>query len=132
MKNSHSILIISLLVIIIAYLVYRDFINPTPIQQKEVIVTYGVPELIIPDTVLFAGERVPLEMPDVKERLDREFGVVPAHAEVGGGVVDRGAFVLHLGRLARHAEAVQEPRWHVELPEVLGAELGRHVPAERG
>lgn len=75
MKNSHSILIISLLVIIIAYLFYRDFINPIPVQQKEVIVTYGVPELVIPDTVLFAGERVPLEIPDVKERLDRELNV---------------------------------------------------------
>ena len=37
--------------------------------------SYGVPELVIPDTVMFAGERVPLEIPDVLERLDRELHV---------------------------------------------------------
>lgn len=75
MKNKLSLFILFLLAIIIGYLVYTDFINPKPIEQKEIIVSYGVPELIIPDTVLFAGERVPLEIPDVRERLDRELHV---------------------------------------------------------
>lgn len=75
MKNKLSLFILFLLAIIICYLVYTDFINPKPIEQKEIIVSYGVPELIIPDTVLFAGERVPLEIPDVRERLDRELHV---------------------------------------------------------
>lgn len=75
MKDKISIAILALLVVIIGYLVYRDFINPTPKEVTEVIVSYGVPELIIPDTVLFAGERVPIEIPHVRERLDRELHV---------------------------------------------------------
>ncbi len=75
MKNKLNILVISLLVFIIAYLVYTDFLNPTPLEKTEIIVSYGVPELLIPDTVYFAGERVPLEIPDVRERLDRELHV---------------------------------------------------------
>lgn len=75
MKNTINVGIILLLAGVIAYLVNRDYINPRPIENTEVIVSYGVPELIIPDTVLFAGERVPLEIPDVRERLDRELHV---------------------------------------------------------
>lgn len=75
MKNKLNLIILSLLASIIAYLVYTDFINPKPIEKKEIIVSYGVPQLVIPDTVLFAGERVPLEIPDVRERLDRELHV---------------------------------------------------------
>ncbi len=75
MKKIVNIFIYLLLVGIISYLVYRDYINPTPIENTEIIVTYGVPELVIPDTVMFAGERVPLEIPDVRERLDRELHV---------------------------------------------------------
>ncbi len=75
MKDKLSILVISLLAFIIAYLVYTDFINPTPLEKTEIIVSYGVPQLVIPDTVYFAGERVPLEIPDVLERLDRELHV---------------------------------------------------------
>ena len=29
----------------------------------------------LPDTIYFAGERVPMEIPDVKERLDREMHI---------------------------------------------------------
>ena len=75
MKNTSHIYIASLLAAVILYLVYTDFINPKPVENKEVVISYGVPELIIPDTVLFAGERVPLEIPDVRERLDRELHV---------------------------------------------------------
>lgn len=75
MKDKGNIIVLSLLALIIAYLVYTDFINPKPIEKKEIIVSYGVPQLVIPDTVLFAGERVPLEIPDVMERLDRELHV---------------------------------------------------------
>lgn len=76
MKNKiNIIIIISLLAAIICYLVYTDFINPKPIEKREIIVSYSVPQLIIPDTVMFAGERVPLEIPDVRERLDRELHV---------------------------------------------------------
>ncbi|MCG8308611.1 MAG: transglycosylase SLT domain-containing protein [Cytophagales bacterium] len=75
MKKVINPTIFFILAILIAYLVYTDFINPKPVEKKEIIVSYGVPELIIPDTVFFAGERVPLEIPDVRERLDRELHV---------------------------------------------------------
>ena len=75
MKDRVNIINLFLLVGIIGYLVYADFINPQPIEKKEVILSYGVPELEIPDTIYFAGERVPVEIPDVRERLDRELHV---------------------------------------------------------
>jgi len=75
LKNLFNKVIIILLVAIICYLIYSDYIHPKPVVNKEIIVTYGVPELAIPDTVYFAGERVPLEIPDVMERLDRELHV---------------------------------------------------------
>lgn len=75
MRNKTNIVIFLLLAVIIAWLLYRDLIHPRPYQKNEIIVTYGVPELEIPDTVFFAGERVPLEIPDVYERLDRELHV---------------------------------------------------------
>lgn len=75
MKDKLNIIVLSLLAFIIAYLVYTDFINPTPLEKTEIIVSYGVPQLVIPDTVYFAGERVPLEIPDVRERLDRELHI---------------------------------------------------------
>jgi len=69
--------LIALVIFIIGYLIYTDFINPKPteVEVKEVVVSYGVPDIRVPDTVFFAGERVPVEIPDVKERLDRELHV---------------------------------------------------------
>ncbi len=62
-----------------SYLIYRDFVAPDVPQTEpvvhEVALNYGVPELEIPDTVMFAGERVPIEIADVRERLDRELHV---------------------------------------------------------
>ena len=75
MKEKSNSIIIFFLVSIIAYLVYSNYPNPITIEKKEIIVSYGVPELVIPDTLFFAGERVPLEIPDVRERLDRELHV---------------------------------------------------------
>ena len=61
----------------IIYLFYRDHIavSETASQPKEIVVSYGVPALEIPEEVTFAGERVPLDDPDVRERLDRELHV---------------------------------------------------------
>jgi len=75
LKNRYNQIILLLVAGIIAYLIYTDFINPVPIEKKEIILSYGVPELEIPDTIYFAGERVPVEIPDVHERLDRELHV---------------------------------------------------------
>lgn len=77
MKNTPNIVIYVFLGAIIAYLVYTDYIQPEsePMEKQQIVVGYGVPEIVIPDTVYFAGERVPLEIPDVRERLDRELQV---------------------------------------------------------
>ena len=75
MKNAVSIVLSVLIVLIIGYIIYSDYINPKPTEVNEVVVSYGVPDFKIPDTVLFAGERVPLDIPDVRERLDREINV---------------------------------------------------------
>ncbi len=75
MKNKSNIILYALVFLVIGYLVYTDYIHPKPTEVKEVVLSYGVPDLIIPDTVYFAGERVPIEIPDVRERLDRELHV---------------------------------------------------------
>ena len=75
MKDKLYISVLIVLCAIVAYLLYKDATTSEPVKEKEVIVAYGVPELVIPDTVLFAGERVPTEIPDVRERLDRELHV---------------------------------------------------------
>jgi membrane-bound lytic murein transglycosylase D len=75
LKSKVYIFLSVLVFLIIGYLVYTDYINPRPTEIKEVVLSYGVPDLKIPDTVYFAGERVPVEIPDVRERLDRELHV---------------------------------------------------------
>jgi hypothetical protein len=61
---------------ILGYLMYMDsMVRRHAVPMKEVVVSYGVPALKIPREVHFAGERVPLEDPDVRERLDRELHV---------------------------------------------------------
>lgn len=58
------------------YTIYRDFVLPSGEEdKKEVQLVYGVMQLDLPDHLEFAGERVPLEDPDVRERLDRELHV---------------------------------------------------------
>lgn len=75
MKNTPLIILYIMLLAVIGYLIYTDTVIQQPINKKEVVLSYGVPDIGIPDTVLFAGERVPTEIPDVKERLDRELHV---------------------------------------------------------
>jgi membrane-bound lytic murein transglycosylase D len=65
-----------LLLLLTAYLVWRDVLAPRePRTVREIVVSYGVPVLDLPGQLEFAGERVPLEVPDVRERLDRELHV---------------------------------------------------------
>ncbi len=62
--------------VILIYLIYRNYVAPIPERiKKEIKIEYGVPALEIPENVSFAGEPVPLNDPDVKERLDRELYV---------------------------------------------------------
>lgn len=61
---------------LILYSVYRDFIASSGKEgSNKIVLAYGVPQLDLPEHVEFAGERVPLEDPDVWERLDRELHV---------------------------------------------------------
>jgi membrane-bound lytic murein transglycosylase D len=75
LKNIAIIILYAVVAIIIVYLVFADFNSTSTIEKKETVYSYGVPDLAIPDTLYFAGERVPLEIPDVRERLDRELHV---------------------------------------------------------
>jgi hypothetical protein len=74
-KHLH-IVQICILAALVLYLFKRDFLTRDSDEpKKEIIVSYGVPALEIPDEVTFAGESVPLGDPDVRERLDRELHV---------------------------------------------------------
>jgi len=64
----------ALILMLGGYLIYRD-VQPRTVTVTEVKLAYGVPEILLPDTMYFAGERVPLDIPDVRERLDRELHV---------------------------------------------------------
>ncbi len=75
MKNIPLIVLSALVAALGLYLFYTDYLHPKPVEVTEVKLAYGVPETVLPDTLSFAGERVPLEIPDVRERLDRELHV---------------------------------------------------------
>ena len=72
---AHSLI----LTVIVGYLAWRDLLKPaepdSPRQVREIVLSYGVPVLDLPAQLDFAGERVPLEDPEVRERLDRELHV---------------------------------------------------------
>lgn len=79
MKNYHKLIV--LLAIIIVSTVLINAVQQDPEIKKEnsqeqveknTSETYVVKALKIPEDLSFAGERVPLEKPDVKERIDRE------------------------------------------------------------
>jgi len=54
-------------------------VDPVPatkkVIEKDSLQVYQLPSLRIPDNVTFAGERVPVDDPDIRERLDRELHV---------------------------------------------------------
>jgi hypothetical protein len=75
LKDKNYIIVLAALGLVVVYLLYKDFTRPKPEPIPVPQINYGVPELVIPDTVIFAGERVPIEIPDVRERLDRELHV---------------------------------------------------------
>ncbi len=49
-----------------------DGLEDQPIIEKNTSDTYTIKALKVPENLAFAGERVPLERHDVKERIDRE------------------------------------------------------------
>jgi len=78
MKDQIGIYIsLSALVLLLAYIVYNEKTKIQPLVVVPDEDSFIVPESQIipyelPTTMEFAGEHVPLEIPDVRERLDRE------------------------------------------------------------
>ena len=56
-------------IVLCAYL----FIHAKSFNDTQTAETYQIKAIKLPNYLTFAGERVPLEKPDVKERVDREF-----------------------------------------------------------
>ncbi len=86
MKDLNTFLGISCLIILFAYIVFnesRDHTSPTMMSDEEV----AAPEYVmddsplpaisfdVPENATFAGEPMPLHLPDVKERLDKELQI---------------------------------------------------------
>ncbi|MEQ9165161.1 MAG: lytic transglycosylase domain-containing protein, partial [Fulvivirga sp.] len=84
----HAISLLTLIVVC-SYIQYNESkrgIEPTPANQAFYPKNIDLPptefqeyrnaiSLQLPDTLTFAGERVPLNIPDVRERLDRELHI---------------------------------------------------------
>ncbi len=86
MKNFSDFISIAALLILFGYISFNEFRHPsTPdtISDENVadmkIVMDDMPfpaiSLGVPEKISFSGERVPMEIPDVKERLDKELQI---------------------------------------------------------
>ncbi len=86
MKNFSDFISIAALVILFGYISFNEFrhpASPDTISDENVadmkIVMDDLPfpaiSLGVPEKISFAGERVPMEIPDVKERLDKELQI---------------------------------------------------------
>ena len=78
MKNSIKVLGLVALILISSLLIFatkttevKD-VNPLNESDKNTSETYQIKALKIPENLFFAGEKVPLEKDDIKERIDRE------------------------------------------------------------
>jgi hypothetical protein len=67
-----AIILVSSLLIFASETVYPDKTNEYPGDKKNTSETYQIKALKIPENLNFAGEMVPIEKPDIKERVDRE------------------------------------------------------------
>lgn len=75
MKKGVGVLVVLVLALIVGKLFVfsvPEEVNNDDTNQKNISNEYRVFALNIPENVSFAGERVPLEIMDVKERLDKE------------------------------------------------------------
>lgn len=83
MKQFHSFLAMMSLVLLIGYIVYNESGEEPSTGQREITTeektgAYELGKTVsydLPEKMEFAGERVPLEIPDVRERLDREIHI---------------------------------------------------------
>lgn len=72
MKKYYALIPISIILIIITRFFIYSGENIDDVRQIEFSKNYNIYALNIPKNLYFAGERVPVEMYDVKERLDKE------------------------------------------------------------
>ena len=76
MKNTIKILGLSAIILVSSLLIFATKTNVNDINtnanDKNTSETYQIRALKIPDGLNFAGERIPIEKPDIKERIDRE------------------------------------------------------------
>jgi len=73
MKTLSKIIIVILLLSIGSFFINAVQEAPTNvIVERKMVNNYNIYALPIPENLDFAGERVPLENPDIRERMDRE------------------------------------------------------------
>jgi hypothetical protein len=81
LKYINTYLSLATLIILIGYIFYdhAEVEKETParitVAEPDWNFPGGAKSFDLPDTISFAGERVPLEIPDVRERLDREIHI---------------------------------------------------------
>jgi len=63
---------ITLLIVAIGIIGFREVMPDVALKSYGNESTYKVYALELPDTLSFSGEKVPLEYPDIRERLDKE------------------------------------------------------------
>jgi len=79
MKNSYKIIILLAIIIVSGILINAtqqdpdyEAVSNQKVEFKNTSDSYNIKALKIPNNLSFAGEKVPLEKHDVKERIDRE------------------------------------------------------------
>ena len=71
-KNRFLLGLITLLIVAIGVVSFREVMPDVALKSYDDESTYKVYALELPDTLFFSGEKVPLEYPDIRERLDKE------------------------------------------------------------
>ncbi len=83
MKKTSNLLSVSVIVILLGYIAYSQWPGKDLVGERTVSDTSVVPDPAflaaiaydIPEEVSFAGESAPLDIPDVRERLDKELQI---------------------------------------------------------
>ena len=71
-ENRFLLGLITLFVVAIGVVGFREVMSDAALKSYDNESTYKVYALELPDTLFFSGEKVPLEYPDIRQRLDKE------------------------------------------------------------
>ena len=71
-ENRFLLGLITLLIVAIGVVGFREVMPDIALKSYDNENEYKVYALELPDTLFFSGEKVPLEYPDIRERLDKE------------------------------------------------------------